>query len=392
MKKIKCIILLICVTSSSILNAQESSKIRARDLGIPFVGTPGKYNAITDIPGVEVGYKTLISGNGKLIKGKGPIRTGVTIILPKGKTDTEYSMGYFIFNGNGEVTGIPFLHDYGQNKGPIGLTNTYSVGVTRDAIGDWCFKNFSLTDNHDFRFGLPIVGETFDGGLNDINGLHIKKEHVFEAINNSKSQAIAEGNVGGGTGMVCYWFKGGTGTSSRIVNINGKNYTVGILVQANFGYRKHLTVRGLPLGNFFSDTLMPAVKQDGSIIAIVGTDAPLTPLQLNLVAKRVTLGISRTGTIGSTGSGDVFLAFSTQILKENSESLLEINALNSSSLNKVFNATVEVTEEAIINALVAAEDMVGINGNTFFELPHNTTKSLFTKYNNFLKTINMELK
>lgn len=385
------VFLVVCIFSVQFLQGQEKSKIRARDLGIPFDGLPGKYNAITDVPGVEVGYKTLISGTGKLIRGKGPVRTGVTIILPRGKTDSEYSVGYFIFNGNGDVTGIPFIHDYGKNKGPIGLTNTYSVGVTRDAIGEWCFNHFSLTDHHDFRFGLPIVGETFDGGLNDINGLHVKKNDVFEAINQSKSGEIEEGNVGGGTGMVCYWFKGGTGTASRIVIIGEKKYTLGVIVQANFGYRSHLMIRGLPVGKLFSDTLMPEVKQDGSIIVIVGTDAPLNSLQLNLIAKRATLGIARTGTTGSSGSGDIFVAFSTQNL-ENNGGVYTAKTIDEKSLNRIFDATVESTEEAIINALVAAEDMEGINGNFIHQIPHGKLSQYFLDYNNFLKKLNLNIK
>lgn len=385
------VFLVVCIFSVQFLQGQEKSKIRARDLGIPFDGLPGKYNAITDVPGVEVGYKTLISGTGKLIRGKGPVRTGVTIILPRGKTDSEYFVGYFIFNGNGDVTGIPFIHDYGKNKGPIGLTNTYSVGVTRDAIGEWCFNHFSLTDHHDFRFGLPIVGETFDGGLNDINGLHVKKNDVFEAINQSKSGEIEEGNVGGGTGMVCYWFKGGTGTASRIVIIGEKKYTLGVIVQANFGYRSHLMIRGLPVGKLFSDTLMPEVKQDGSIIVIVGTDAPLNSLQLNLIAKRATLGIARTGTTGSSGSGDIFVAFSTQNL-ENNGGVYTAKTIDEKSLNRIFDATVESTEEAIINALVAAEDMEGINGNFIHQIPHGKLSQYFLDYNNFLKKLNLNIK
>jgi L-aminopeptidase/D-esterase-like protein len=387
MKRI--VLILAFIISIQFLQGQELNKIRARDLGIPFDGVPGIHNAITDVPGVEVGYKTIISGNGKLVTGTGPIRTGVTIILPKGKTDLEYPMGYFIFNGNGEVTGIPFVHDFGKNKGPIGITNTYSVGVTRDAIGEWCFNHFSLTDHHDFRFGLPIVGETFDGGLNDINGLHIKKNDVFEAINNSKTGYIDEGNVGGGTGMVCYWFKGGTGTASRVIKFGEERYTVGVLVQANFGYRNHLMIRGLPVGRILSDTLMPIVKQDGSIIVIVGTDAPLSSSQLNLVAKRVTLGIGRTGTTGSSGSGDIFIAFSTQNIKDSS-GIYSMKFLDEKSLNRIFDATVESTEEAIINALVAAKDMEGINGNFFYQIPHEKIKQYFFDYKEFFKSINQK--
>ncbi|NHB68716.1 DmpA family aminopeptidase [Perlabentimonas gracilis] len=385
MKTYKLLIFISLVASHPIYS-QKSQNLRARDLGIPFDGRTGQFNAITDVPGVEVGYQTKITGSGKLIVGQGPVRTGVTVVLPKGKLDKEYPIGYFIFNGNGEVTGLPYIYDFGKSKGPIGITNTYSVGVTRDAIGEWCFKNFSLTDHHDFRFGLPIVGETFDGGLNDINGFHIKKEDVFKAIESAKTGLIEEGNVGGGTGMVCYSFKGGTGTASRIITIGGKEYTVGIIVQANFGYRRHLSIRGIPIGKLLSDTLLPSVNQDGSIIAIVGTDAPLTPLQLNMVAKRVTLGVARTGTIGSTGSGDIFLAFSTHE-PTITNGVVELKALDDRPLNRVFNATVEATEEAIINALIAAEDMEGINGNTFYSIPHRKVKQIFKNYSDFLEKV-----
>jgi len=357
MKTYKLLIFISLVASHPIYS-QKSQNLRARDLGIPFDGRSGQFNAITDVPGVEVGYQTKITGSGKLIVGQGPVRTGVTVVLPKGKLDKEYPIGYFIFNGNGEVTGLPYIYDFGKSKGPIGITNTYSVGVTRDAIGEWCFNNFSPTDHHDFRFGLPIVGETFDGGLNDINGFHIKKEDVFKAIESAKTGLIEEGNVGGGTGMVCYSFKGGTGTASRII----------------------------PIGKLLSDTLLPSVNQDGSIIAIVGTDAPLTPLQLNMVAKRVTLGVARTGTIGSTGSGDIFLAFSTHEPTV-TNGVVELKALDDRPLNQVFNATVEATEEAIINALIAAEDMEGINGNTFYSIPHSTVKQIFKNYSDFLEKV-----
>lgn len=375
-----------CFLIIEITYSQNYNTTRSRDLGILFDGRPGPYNAITDVIGVEVGYQTIIKGSGKLVTGKGPVRTGVTVVLPKGKSDKEYPIGYFIFNGNGEVTGLPYIYDFGKSRGPIGITNTYSVGITRDAIGEWSFKNFSLTDHHDFRFGLPIVGETFDGGLNDINGFHIKREDVFKAIENAKTGLIEEGNVGGGTGMACYWFKGGTGTASRIISIGGKEYTVGVIVQANFGYRKHLLIRGVPVGKLLSDTLLPSVNQDGSIIAIVGTDAPLTALQLNMVAKRVALGVARTGTTGSAGSGDIFLAFSTHEPTIN-KGVVEMKALDDSPLNHVFNATVEATEEAIINALIAAEDMEGINGNTFYRIPHEKVKNIFSAYSNFLKKV-----
>jgi len=383
MRKIRNIIIVLLLFT--VVYADSQTTERARDWGIEFNGNPGTNNAITDVDRLEVGYKTLITGEGKLISGKGPVRTGVTVILPKGKTDAEYTVGYFVFNGNGEVTGTSFIKDYGKNRGPIGITNTYSVGVVRDAIGEWNTMNFGTGGEHDFSFGLPIVGETFDGSLNDINGLHVKKKHVFEALNNASGGPVAEGNVGGGTGMVCYWFKGGTGTSSRVVEIGEQTYTVGVLVQANFGYRSRLSIRGIPIGEMLKDTLMPGKKQDGSLITVVATDAPLTPSQLNLVAKRVTLGTARTGTIGTSGSGDIFLALSTAGIGKKSNTEMQMNYLTDRALNRIFLATVQATEEAIINTLVAAEDMVGVNDNAFYALPKNEVVRIVDEYNKLCK-------
>ncbi len=365
---------------------QNTDKKRARDLGIPFNGTPGKFNSITDVPGVEVGYSTLIRGIGKWKVGEGPVRTGVTVVLPKGKTTDPYNAGYFIFNGEGEMTGIPYLHDYGTTRGPIGITNTNSVGVVRDAIGEWRYKKFGSKSPMDFSFGLPIVGETWDGGLNDINGFHVKKEHVFEAINSAASGKTAEGSVGGGTGMMCYWFKGGTGTSSRSFKIGAKEYTVGVLVQANFGRREDLVIAGVPVGKEITD-LEPieASAQDGSIIIIIGTDAPLSGSQLSLVAKRATLGFGRTGTIGNSASGDIFLAFATKNAEfDTTRKIITVESLFKSSLDPVFRATVEATEEAIVNALVAGEDMEGVNGNKVFGIPHSRLRDVLKKYNRLL--------
>ena len=397
MKKLKikeiCCFIISTLLISNVIIAQSETHIRARDLGISFDGIPGKFNSITDIKGVEVGYTTIIEGSGKLIVGKGPIRTGVTTILPKGKSLESYPMGSFVFNGNGESTGLAWLQDYGSNQGPIGITNTYSVGVVRDAIGEWCYNKFSNGGDHDFSFGLPVVSETYDGGLNDINGLHIKKEHVFKALESAHSGYIKEGNVGGGTGMVCYWFKGGTGTSSRIIKVKDKSYTVGVLVQANFGFRKDLIIRGVPYRKILADTLMPEVRQDGSIIIVVGTDAPLSGSQLNLVAKRAALGFARTGTYGSMGSGDIFFAFSTNNNESESNSEEKtITILNGKSLNPIFRAAVDATEEAIINAMVAAETMEGINGNKFHAIPHEIIKYSNKEYNELIKCLQAEIK
>lgn len=377
-------ILVAVVASMAPAVPQESVQKRARDLGIPFEGVTGRYNAITDVPGVEVGYSTLIRGSGKWKAGEGPVRTGVTVVLPKGKTEESYNAGYFVFNGDGEMTGIPYLHDYGRGGGPIGITNTNSVGVVRDAIGEWRFRRFGSNDPLDFSFGLPTVAETWDGGLNDINGYHVKREHVFEAIERAASGSVAEGNVGGGTGMMCYWFKGGTGTSSRAVKVGERTYTVGVLVQANFGVRRDLTIAGVPVGREITD-LEPIEKQDGSIIVLVGTDAPLSSSHLNLVAKRATLGIGRTGTIGNSGSGDLFYAFSTTRSEyDPATKTLSSTSLSKSGLDPLFRATVEATEEAVVNALVAAETMEGINGNTVFALPHDRLRETMRKYNRLL--------
>ena len=364
-------------------NSQQADKKRARDLGIPFNGTVGKFNSITDVPGVEVGYSTIIKGTGKWKVGEGPARTGVTIVLPKGKTQDSYNIGYFIFNGDGEMTGIPNIHDYGRASGAIGITNTNSVGIVRDAIGEWRYKKFGSKNPIDFSFGLPIVGETWDGFLNDINGYHVKKEHVFEAINSAASGKIAEGSVGGGTGMMCYFLKGGTGTSSRVVKIGTKEYTIGVIVQANLGLLPDLVIAGVPVGKELAD-LEPIEKpqQEGSIIVIVSTDAPLSSSQLNLVAKRAALGMGRTGTTGESGSGDLFLAFSTSKTEYDSATkILTVSSLSKSSINPIFRATVEATEEAIINAMIASEDMEGINGNKVFALPHNRLRDVMRKYN-----------
>ncbi|WP_337042325.1 DmpA family aminopeptidase [Emticicia sp. 17c] len=370
----------------SVLSFQAmAQKPRARDLGIPFDGITGINNTITDVPGVEVGYHTLISGSGELKTGKGPVRTGVTVILPKGKTDTSYPAAWFSLNGDGELTGLPSIDDFGMGYGPIGITNTNSVGIVKDAIGEWCFKKFSKGDFVDYSFGLPVVGETWDGALNDINGFHVKKEHVWDALNHAKSGKIPEGNVGGGTGMALYSFKGGSGTASRVFMIDSVQYTVGVFVQANFGRRTELTIAGVPVGKEIQD-LMPLInkdkRKDGSIIAIVATNAPLLANQLKLVTKRVTHGIARTGTFSHHGSGEIFLAFSTALPIYNKDNTEEVwRVLPKWHLDPVFKATVEATEEAIINALVAADDMEGINGNKYFGIPHDRLKAIMKKYN-----------
>jgi L-aminopeptidase/D-esterase-like protein len=364
---------------------QNKNNLRARDLGIPFNGTPGKLNAITDVPGVQVGYKTLITGDGKLEYGKGPVRTGVTVILPKGKTDSGYPAAWFSLNGDGEMTGIPAIEDYGMGYGPIGITNTNSVGVVRDAIGEWCFRKFSTGEFIDFSFGLPVVAETWDGILNDINGFHVKKDDVWQALESASGGKVAEGNVGGGTGMILYEFKGGSGTASRVFTIDSTEYTLGVFVQANFGNRNELTIAGVPVGKEIQD-LLPVVdesrRKDGSVIVILATDAPLLPGQLKLVAKRIIHGIARTGTYSHDGSGDIFLALSTASPVFNNKVSLETwNVIVKPKLNPVFEATVEATEEAIINALIAADNMEGINGNKCYAIPHDRLKEVMKKFN-----------
>ncbi|MEZ4945656.1 MAG: P1 family peptidase [Cyclobacteriaceae bacterium] len=363
--------------------AQLDTSIRARDLGINFEGTIGKNNAITDVPKLKVGYKTLIEGSGNLVRGSGPIRTGVTVILPKGKTDGSYAAAWFSLNGDGEMTGLPYIEDYGIGYGPIGITYTNSVGTVRDAIGEWSFDKFSNSEYLDFSFGLPVVAETWDGILNDINGFHIKKEHVWEALDSASSGKIKEGNVGGGTGMVCYEFKGGNGTSSRVFTVDSVQYTLGVFVQANFGRRSDLMIRGIPIGRQIID-LEPIVKEpkrkDGSIIVIIATDAPLLPGQLKQVAKRATHGIARTGTFSHNSSGELFLALSTTVPEYDKITKKENwNVLPKWKLDNIFEATVQATEEAIINALVAAEDMEGINDNKVYALPHNRLKVILQR-------------
>ncbi|NQV87253.1 MAG: P1 family peptidase [Woeseiaceae bacterium] len=357
---------------------EQSREPRARDLGIPFSGTPGPLNAITDVAGVTVGHTTLISGEGKLKVGSGPVRTGVTAIHPRGKVYDPVFAGWFALNGNGEMTGTTWVEESGFLEGPVLITNTHSAGVVRDATIDWQFANSlfdPLPDNPDVFWSLPVVGETYDGNLNDINGFHVTKKHVFDALESATAGRVSEGNVGGGTGMLCHQFKGGIGTASRQVNVSGRACTVGVLVQANHGSRATLTIAGIPLGEKLSD-LMPefrSVDRDtGSIIVVVATDAPLLPHQLKRIAKRVPIGMSRVGGYGANSSGDIFLAFSTANSGAgNREGIVKTEMLPNDAISSLFLATAEATEEAIVNALVAARTMVGINGNKVHALPHD---------------------
>lgn len=361
---------------------------RARDLGIPFEGTPGPLNAITDVAGVTVGHTTLISGDGKLKVGSGPVRTGVTAIHPRGKTYDPVFAGWYALNGNGEMTGTTWVEESGFLEGPVVITNTHSVGVARDATIAWQYANNlfdPLPDEPDVFWSLPVVAETYDGDLNDINGFHVTKEHVISALESARSGPVKEGNVGGGTGMICHQFKGGIGTASRRVEVAGNEYTIGILVQANYGSRSTLTIAGVPLGEEFSDLMpvfRPTDRSTGSIIVVVATDVPLLPHQLERLARRVPIGISRLGGYASNGSGDIFIAFSTANPGAAArEGLMKTEMLPNDAMSPLFLATAEATEEAIVNALIAAKTMVGINGNTVYALPHDRLIDILRKYN-----------
>jgi len=360
---------------------------RARDLGIPFAGTPGLLNAITDVAGVTVGHTTLISGDGKLDVGSGPVRTGVTVIHPRGKKYDPVFSGWYALNGNGEMTGTTWVEESGFLEGPVVITNTHSVGVARDATIEWQYANNlfdPLPDDPEVFWSLPVVAETYDGDLNDINGFHVTKEHVFDALESAKAGPVSEGNVGGGTGMICHGFKGGIGTASRQLNISDREYTVGALVQANYGSRKTLTIAGVPLGDKLSDLMpifRPTDRSAGSIIVVIATDAPLLPHQLKRLARRVPIGISKVGGYASNGSGDIFIAFSTANPGAAArEGLLEVEMLPNDAMSPLFLATAQATEEAIVNALVAAKTMVGINGNTVYALPHDRLIDILKEY------------
>lgn len=363
-------------------------KPRARDIGIPFTGTPGKYNALTDVKGVEVGYSTLLSGHGKNVRGKGPVRTGVTAILPRGKHNSPVFANWYSLNGNGEMTGTTWVTESGFLETPIMLTNTNSVGVVRDAVTKWFIKTGWHKD--DFWFAYPVVAETYDGFLNDIYGFHVTETHAYEALNTAATGPLQEGNVGGGTGMMCLGFKGGTGTSSRVVKVGDSTYTVGVLVQANFGKRRNFTIAGVPVGKELRDTLeydfkaAPSYRQegDGSIIVVVATDAPVLPHQLKRIAARVPIGMGLVGGRGENGSGDIFIAFSTanQTAFQRKE-FVNVTQLPNDLIDPLFDATIQAVEEAILNAMVAAETLEGINGNKVYKLPQGAVLKILRKYN-----------
>jgi D-aminopeptidase len=357
------------------------TKPRARDLGVPFDGTPGPYNAITDVKGVEVGHTTLISGSGKLKVGEGPVRTGVTAVLPRGKDSLDPVFGgWFTLNGNGEMTGTTWLEDSGFLDGPVMITNTHSVGVVRDAVIAWRVKK-APPDQAGYEWSLPVVAETYDGDLNDINGFHVKPEHAWHALDTAHGGAVEEGNVGGGTGMICNEFKGGIGTSSRMLDAKYGGYTVGVLVQCNYGWRSQLRIAGVPVGREIADHKVRD-NDVGSIIVVVATDAPMIPTQLKRLARRVSLGLGRDGSYSGDGSGDIFVAFSTANPgAANSKSMRQITMLPNEQMNPLFLATVQATEEAVINAMVAAETMKGINDFEVIALPHERLREVLRKYN-----------
>ncbi len=361
---------------------------------MPFDGKPGSLNAITDVAGVEVGFTTLIRGDGALKVGEGPVRTGVTEILPRGvkSLDPVYA-GWFSLNGNGEMTGTTWVEESGLLYGPVGITNTHSVGTVRDAMIAWGLKRGWV---HDDDWSLPVVAETWDGFLNDINGFHVKPEDVFAALDSAKSGPVAEGNVGGGTGMVCYGFKGGTGTASRVLTKEDGGYTVGVLVQCNCGRRSQLTIAGVPVGREilqdepYAGVASPAALPPsndtrgdvGSIIIVIATDAPLLPHQLKRIARRASLGLARTGSVSGNSSGDIFFAFSTANPHADADpGPNSVLTVANERITPLFTATVEATEEAIVNAMVGAKTMTGVDGHTVIALPHDQLQQVLKKYN-----------
>jgi D-aminopeptidase len=371
-------LLMVCVTGF----AQTAP--RARALGVPFDGTPGPLDAITDVKGVEVGDTTLIHGEGKLVVGQGPVRTGVTVVFPRGRADADpVYAGWFTQNGNGEMTGTTWVEESGFLEGPIGITNTHSVGLVRDSIIAWSVKSGRLAQQ---PWSLPVVAETWDGYLNDINGFHVQQADVFSALDTAKAGPVPEGNVGGGTGMVCYGFKGGDGTASRVLSADAGGYTVGVLVQCNCGRRPQLTIAGVPVGKLIpaapaKATLEPEVRGDvGSIIIVVATDAPLLPGQLKRLARRATMGLARTGSSSGNSSGDIFIAFSTANREAGKEpGPNSVLTVSNERISPLFQATVEATEEAIVNAMVGAQTMTGIDGHTIDALPHDKLTELMKR-------------
>ncbi|HYC87077.1 MAG TPA: P1 family peptidase [Chryseosolibacter sp.] len=371
--------------------AQEK---RARDWGVPFEGAPGPANAITDVDGVWVGHTTIIKGEAGAVHGKGIARTGVTAILPRGRKFDPVFANWHALNGNGDMTGTHWVTESGFLETPILITNTGSVGVVRDACWQWMNRNrYYAPFYKDYWYAYPVVAETYDGVLNDINAQHVQPAHVFQALDSARNGPVKEGSVGGGTGMICHAFKGGIGTSSRLIDKNFGGYVVGVLVQANHGTRSQLTIAGTPVGKELLDTLRVSFAQrydtdpgdqseTGSIIVILATNAPLLPHQLKRLAQRIPLGIGRAGGLGGNGSGDIFLAFSTANpgAFSNTEEK-NVTVVPNEWMNALFAATVQATEEAIVNALFAGETMQGINGNRAYGLPREKVIRILKKYN-----------
>lgn len=391
-------LLIMVLVSGLAFPLPAQTRPRARDLGIPLDGTPGPLNAITDVAGVEVGHTTIIRGEGKLVRGQGPVRTGVTAVLPRGKSSDDNVMAaWFTLNGNGEMTGTTWVEESGFLGGPIMITNTHSVGIVHDAVIEWIVKRGKT-----FDWSLPVVAETWDGTLNDINGFHVTKEHTFAALDSARSGRVTEGNAGGGTGMICHGFKGGIGTSSRRLASGG--WTVGVLVQCNYGGRRALRIAGTPWSSLPdweqpsacytldppAESRLPRCGQAppreepeemGSIIIVVATDAPLLPHQLKRLVKRASLGIGRMGGIGANSSGDIFVAFSTaNPASDVASGTATVKMLSNNEINGLFQATIDATEESILNAMLAATDMTGADGVRIPALPHDKVKELLRKH------------
>jgi L-aminopeptidase/D-esterase-like protein len=379
------------------VSVDAQARPRARDLGVPFDGVPGPLNAITDVAGVTVGHSTIIRGQGKLVVGQGPVRTGVTAVFPRGATNGDPVFGaWFTLNGNGEMTGTTWLEESGFLAGPVMITNTHSVGVVRDAVIEWLVKK-----GFEFDWSLPIVAETWDGSLNDINGFHVTKQHTFAALDSARGGRVTEGNVGGGTGMICNQFKGGIGTASRRLPSERGGYTVGVLVQCNYGSRGRLAIAGVPVGQEIADLLpcydsLPGVAvqgrrcvsgEAGSIIIVIATDAPLLPHQLKRIAKRASLGVGRLGGTGANPSGDIFVAFSTANPgAAKPDANVAVTMLPNERISPLFEATIQATEEAIVNAMVAAETMTGADGLKVYALPHERLRATLRKYNRLVES------
>jgi L-aminopeptidase/D-esterase-like protein len=355
---------------------------RARDLGVPFPGRPGACNAITDVAGVEVGHHTLIAGDGKLVVGQGPVRTGVTAIFPRGRQGAGFvQAGAFVANGTGELTGRGLVEELGVFSGPVMLTGTGSIGLVRDSVIAWYRKQLDGDAERLYLHVLPVVGETYDGFLNDTFGQHLRQEHVFAALESARGGPVEEGSVGGGTGMMSFAFKSGIGTASRVLPAELGGYTVGVLVQANFGGRRQLVIAGVPIGTEITDQMPVRGRvKDGSIIAVIATDAPLLPHQLRRMALRATHGMARTGGMSGTTSGDIFLAFSTVVPQAAGPGHLTAKFVDSLEMNPLLEAAVLATEEAIVNSLVVNTGMTGADGNSVAALPHDRLRALLAQY------------